>query len=80
MDKLAARIILQVDLHRVSLADPNKGTGNGIAEGPEFILDAIGQLPALFKGLEPDDYSRGIPACDGRRNLGRWQELRRDPL
>jgi hypothetical protein len=62
--------IVQMELDHVALANPNKISGNLAAEGPERILNSIGQAAHVFFGLQIDYHSRGVVPGD------RWWDAR----
>jgi hypothetical protein len=49
MGKLAAGMVPIMDLHGVSLSDPDEGTGDGIPKCPKLILDSVGQLSPFLE-------------------------------
>jgi len=67
-----ARVVIvgKVDLHVVTLARANHGTGNRAVEGPELVLvDIINGQDLDFRG-HVDDELDGVVAGNGRGDIG----------
>src|SRR5690606_15919510 len=61
--------VLQVELHRVALANADEAAGHGAAEGPERVVDAFGDRHLLLDDFEfHDDLGRIV-------STGRWRNL-----
>ena len=74
MRHFAARVIEQMKLHLIALADADEAARHVAAEGPKQILDAVRELLDDFAHLEFDDHLRRVPALDRRRDQWRLRE------
>src|SRR5690606_38646513 len=66
----AGGVVLQREGDEVALAHPDHGAGDAAAEGPEAVLDAVGELHDLFTGLEFDLDVGAVVAVHGRGGVG----------
>src|SRR5256885_285792 len=71
MRHLVVGVVLQVKLHRVSLAHANEAARHRSAEGPEGVGHPLGDFPLNLAYFELDNHLRRMSAMDRRRNF-RW--------
>ena len=75
---LVVGVVLQVELDRVALAHADELAGHLAAEGPERVVDAVGDRHLDFLHLELDDDFRRLRARHRGRDLRRRRQLRLD--
>ena len=59
-----------MEFDEIAFADADEFAGDAATEGPESVIDAVGEAPAQFAYFQVNDDFGGVIAMDRRRYAG----------
>src|SRR3569833_1798615 len=75
---LVVRMVLQMELLRMTLPHADETAGHGSPKGPECVTNALGNFPFHLPNFQLDDDFGRLRAMRWRRNIGRRCQNRMD--
>ena len=73
---LVVGMIVEMEFDEIAFADADEFAGDAATEGPESVIDAVGEAPAQFAYFQVNDDFGGVIAMDRRRYAGGKSGLR----